>query len=232
MKNKENEIDYIDMEQFKNESKEKKSKIKTFFLKYFKLSIFQICLLSMIITMYIVLSFLSSYIIWPVPTLSFLKIEITYFLFFVLIIFVNLFYTLVSFILLTLIRNLYIPDAAFPVDNIFMIISGISLILLYVFVKWILNFNKKINFFYKELINVIICIILISIFNVLINKWFILDLYAKFLGFDVSSLKKSKILWSGFFPFNLVNLSINLSIFLLMEPILQKLILRYKKPNI
>ncbi len=113
-------------------------------------------------------------------------------------------------------------------------IIGVSLITIW-FLLILVIFNKKItkdndhevtpNYHYQwlnwGLLTIIstFTVVLVSIIGVLSNKYFLLHLY----GFD-SYISNSHYLWIVLLPFNIINLSLNILIFIITIPTVVKII--------
>ncbi len=192
-----------------NSTNEKTLMYKNKLQSYFKINNFQISLISIFFGVFIILSVISKYLICPWS--NFLQFQIYDFLFLILFNFVNLFYCFISIIIFSFFQILYNYTSGDPIGKISIILLNISILILYFILKNMFT-KSKLNHFYKEIIIMIIITISISFWMVILNKLFILDWYNAILHIHIKI--NAALLFGIIFPFNLLNLIINSSLYI------------------
>lgn len=207
-----------------NNIKIKIKNIKSKIENYFKLTPLHICFISSILSIYMLLSILSNRIPGIFSAAPYLKIELTNWVFLVLIHLTNLFYTLICVIIFSFFREIYVPSTSFPVGNLSLIFVNIGIVLIYFTFLKILSIWKT-NYLLKLGITSTFILILGTSWILFINRFVIFPLYSKIFYINLDEL--IKLMWSIFLPFNILNLIINLAVFIGIYPVLFLLLDKY-----
>jgi len=189
-------------------------KVKTKIKQNFLINSFQINIIAIFFAVFLFLNFICENLRFPfLPILKFefsimISLIFTNYLSFVWIIITNIIYSLIGFLIFA--------GAFFPVSNLTLILLNFFLIATY------LLFKNKIKFFKKKILNEILILffvmILTAFFMVAINYLIIFNLYKQLFNIkekEIQYLKSPKVLFTLILTFNLLNISINMLIYLL-----------------
>ncbi|AHI52655.1 hypothetical protein [Spiroplasma culicicola] len=158
--------------------------------KYFKLSSYKIVLLAMIIALNLILSIISVWVFQWIAIIGFLRIEISFITYLICWKTINGFYAMLIITPCTWMRYMGFDPNVEPVGLLSMNLSDLFIMGCFILFAWVFTIHKSFKNVYVKIfiISLIICLIG-SLFNILLNFTFLLDLYSFYFGVSFDYLK-------------------------------------------
>ncbi|AOG60207.1 hypothetical protein SHELI_v1c02520 [Spiroplasma helicoides] len=192
-----------------------KYKIKNY-KSYFKLNPYRVAVLSMILAMNYLLSWISYAALTPLSIIGFLRVELNFLSYLICWKMINGFYALLLVTPGTWIR--YLGMNPEPVGSTVMNISDMSVLGVFILISFLLNTKAHIkgkkSFYIKYCSSAFITIVFAGLINIAYNFTFILDWYASYTGFN--GYVEYKNLWYAgiLMGFNVLKYTVNFLLFI------------------